>query len=114
MKQKAVRGLARMSNGAGPFRGDVTIEGLVGEAEMLVGLATEKDGEHHGRCVVALVHQERNFVWGTGNPVSCETVARMLEAMGIVRQEQLLGMGFVETPWMKVLPDIGKKRRRAA
>ena len=100
MKRIGVRGLTALSNGSGPWEGVVQVRGLLGPAQLICGRATELDLEHTGRGVVAVIHVERNWCWATDHPISCETVGKMIEAMGEVLPEQLEGMGFVENTWM--------------
>jgi hypothetical protein len=43
-----------------------------------------------------------NWSWITEDPVVCETVARMIEAMNEVTPAQLEGIGFISDGWQEL------------
>jgi len=101
MKQQVIKGLSPMSNRRGPWSGQLLISGA-GSFELLAGLSTDPGVRANGHCIVALIQMPQTWSWTTDDPIVCETVARMLEAMGEVTPAQLEGIGFVGQGWERV------------
>lgn len=101
MNQRVSNGLSAMSNGRGPWTGTVMVAGH-GSCELLAGLSTDPGVRAYGHCIVALVQVAQSWSWTSDDPIVCETVARMLEAMGEVTPAQLDGIGFIRQGWERL------------
>lgn len=112
MRQEPNPNMTSFSNGRGPFVGTTNVlvnNNTVMPAQILCGVATNPEVEGAGQMCVTVVGQYVNWWLACNDPVQCETVAQMLEAMKFAYSKQLQDMGFVENTWMRLVgkPDDG-------
>lgn len=106
MKKKAVRGLTKLTNGRGPFVGKTKVgkhvmQVLCGKDNSLdEWLDGQKTHEHMGEApnAVILSRVRPSIAWSMSfqSPEQAEMMARILEALGQISEEQAEALGFVE------------------
>jgi len=91
-------------NGRGPFRGRISIR--VNDSELPVApsfmIEAGKDPQHESlvedSCVVRVttMHPFIGYARWFRDPILAENLASILDAVGYLREEQMLSLGFIE------------------
>lgn len=121
MRESEFDGLTKLRTGRGPLLGEVVVVDQAVDksrpSDISCGLCIAKGAELEGGHSIVVDTHIGDGTWSKAYPdthdgaVSCETVARMLEAMGSVTAAQLEGMGFSRAVWLRVNPTQLRKEQ---